>query len=146
MWSPFESVGVIALNVDLSKGCIPSSPCQNHESSSSNSLVPKGPCAVCGVSSKARCGGCEGVFYCSKKHQTTDWSKHKGNCRPFSIPTQHPNSRTVAAALASSSKGQGADNSNNNPLEKPKWMTATKDISPGSTIFMEKPWCITPNP
>ncbi len=98
-------------------------------------VTSKGPCSVCGVSSKFRCGGCPETFYCSRKHQTTDWGRHKGLCRPFVLPAQwNPNS------------GNGTTKKNNkDPPERPKWITASRELTSGSTILGEKPILVTPN-
>jgi hypothetical protein len=45
-------------------------------------LVQK--CAVCGVHSTLKCGGCKMVYYCGKEHQTLHWkSGHKNVCKSF---------------------------------------------------------------
>lgn len=39
-------------------------------------------CQFCGgVSELRRCGGCQGVFYCSREHQRMHWPAHKHVCR-----------------------------------------------------------------
>ncbi len=48
------------------------------ESLSAQSVAPL-LCAHCGVSQSGlkRCSRCNKVFYCSKEHQTADWTRHK---------------------------------------------------------------------
>lgn len=40
-------------------------------------------CQVCGCRGPLSCGACKSVSYCSKEHQTLDWSQgnHKKSCR-----------------------------------------------------------------
>ncbi|USW52115.1 Putative Zinc finger, MYND-type [Septoria linicola] len=44
--------------------------------------LPKAQCNRC--SSKGdtllTCSGCKAIRYCSKEHQTADWSEHKSRC------------------------------------------------------------------
>eukprot|EP00727_Mastigamoeba_balamuthi_P011829 m51a1_g7269 hypothetical protein (260) ;mRNA; r:212630-213409 len=42
--------------------------------------VARGPCAVCGQESTARCAGCKRVFYCGQEHQRADWPAHRAVC------------------------------------------------------------------
>lgn len=47
-------------------------------------------CQFCGgVSELRRCGGCQGVFYCSREHQRMHWPAHKHVCRRVQAQQQH---------------------------------------------------------
>jgi hypothetical protein len=37
-------------------------------------------CSICRAASSAVCGLCHAVWYCSSKHQTADWPRHKLTC------------------------------------------------------------------
>lgn len=48
-------------------------------------------CQFCGgVSELRRCGGCQGVFYCSREHQRMHWPAHKHVCRRVQAQQQLP--------------------------------------------------------
>jgi hypothetical protein len=40
-----------------------------------------GLCRVCNVRTTMRCERCKLVYYCSVAHQTSDWPRHRGQCR-----------------------------------------------------------------
>jgi hypothetical protein len=41
--------------------------------------------AECGLTwqqaTLSACGRCKGVWYCSREHQTSDWARHKRECK-----------------------------------------------------------------
>ncbi|XP_078673153.1 egl nine homolog 1-like isoform X2 [Branchiostoma floridae x Branchiostoma belcheri] len=55
-------------------------------------------CAVCGAKSNLkRCSRCQGVWYCSREHQSQNWKQHKKICRAKSA-AQSVQSDTQSAA------------------------------------------------
>ncbi|XP_011494674.1 PREDICTED: protein msta, isoform B-like [Ceratosolen solmsi marchali] len=49
------------------------------------SEVFEGSCAVCGNAARTRCSRCKAVFYCGRKHQRSDWPRHKSACGVYEI-------------------------------------------------------------
>lgn len=47
-------------------------------------------CSVCGLRAEKQCGNCHRIKYCSKEHQTLDWSNgHKKTCKTVKNETDN---------------------------------------------------------
>lgn len=45
-------------------------------------------CAVCAEKASSKCGRCQRVWYCSRKHQADHWKAHKSLCGPEPSPAE----------------------------------------------------------
>ncbi|KIJ55628.1 hypothetical protein M422DRAFT_151123 [Sphaerobolus stellatus SS14] len=58
--------------------------------SSSSYEDTKPLCAVCGEPTAYWCSRCQRVWYCSSQHLSSDWSRHRNECRPAGgDPSRH---------------------------------------------------------
>ncbi|KAK4226031.1 hypothetical protein QBC38DRAFT_529641 [Podospora fimiseda] len=57
------------------------------------------PCEVCKKvdASLQRCAGCSVYYYCSREHQTQDWSTHKSTCKQISAAKKEVDNENVKA-------------------------------------------------
>jgi hypothetical protein len=68
-------------------------------------------CAVCGSSNAAVCARCRLVGYCSREHQSKDWTAHKAVCRPGEfgmVPVLSWEQRVLAEAAAAAPASRAA--------------------------------------
>ena len=75
-------------------------------------------CEVCNERCELVCKGCQKAFYCSKRHQISDWPQHKPDCFP--------------AMFIKNCAGE-------------KILVATKDVPAGGIILKEKPVILLPS-
>lgn len=61
-------------------------------------------CGHCGQPASLTCTGCKNIKYCTRPHQTADWSTHKLLCKSFADLEQRPDDRYRRAILLPENK------------------------------------------
>jgi len=80
-----------------------------------------GTCPSCGTIAETKCTGCKQIYYCNKACQKKHWKQHKPECK--ALPYRIGNSPDLG-----------------------NYLTASRNIKKGETLFTEAPLCIGPTP
>jgi hypothetical protein len=86
-------------------------------------------CSVCDGPAAEKCGGCRTNYYCSKKCQHDDWSKHKGVCKDIRLE----NSLERAATTVQQAYLKFRENTWDTPIIKVEDTADTVDVYDGVT-------------
>lgn len=102
-------------------------------------------CQFCGgVSELRRCGGCQGVFYCSREHQRMHWPAHKHVCRRVQAQQQLPQVLQPAPPQPAA-VSPAMVNMSSQPLPPP--LVPTPPLTPaGSVVAASSPAAPPPSP